>query len=83
MISAADFGLHKPYGEFVERIYRTADNRFDHVLFMTQTSNVFMVIVVDLSNDRIFGHHLLDLNIKYELDAPNNSFNTDAPRRAG
>ena len=49
---------------------------------MTQTCNVFMAVVVDLPNDRILGHHLLDLNIKYGLSAPNNSFNQDAPRRA-
>lgn len=82
-IPVADFGVHKRYEDIVDRVYRTSDSRFDHVLFMTHTQNVFMVVVVDLVGDRVFGHHLLDLNAKYGLHMPNNSFNPDAPGRAG
>jgi hypothetical protein len=82
-IPTGDFGSHQPHEDFVDRVYRTSDNRFDHVLFMTRTQNVFMVVVVDLPNGQILGHHLLDLNSKYGLDAQNNSFNPDAPGRAG
>ena len=31
----------------------------------TGTQNVHLVVVVDLVADRVYGHHLLDLNAKY------------------
>lgn len=49
----------------VEYVYRSSDNRFDHVIFMTDTKNVYLVVVVDLNADRVRGHHILDLNEKY------------------
>ncbi|MCO6048130.1 hypothetical protein NG895_29905 [Aeoliella sp. ICT_H6.2] len=55
------------HDQFIEKVYRDASNRYDHVLVMTRTKNVFLVIVVDLEAKAIFGHHLLDLNEKYGL----------------
>ena len=68
-ISDADFGSHQAYDDFMECVYRTEDDRFDHVLMMTRTENVYMAIVVDLLNDQIVGHHLLDLNAEYQVNA--------------
>ena len=51
----------------VRIVYRDAAGRFDHVMVMTKTKNVYLVIVVDLTGDGIHGHHLLDLNEKYGL----------------
>jgi hypothetical protein len=51
----------------VEHVYRNGCDTFDHVLVVTKTKNVFLTIVVDLVRDRIFGHHLLDLNQEYGL----------------
>ena len=58
---------HAVVPETVDRVYRRGDERFDHVLVTTTTENVFLVIVVDLREDGIFGHFLLDLNEEYGL----------------
>jgi hypothetical protein len=62
-----DLRGHDVYDHFVEYVYRDAAGRFDHVQVMTKTKNVYLVVVVDLRNDVIHGHHLLDLNEKYGI----------------
>jgi hypothetical protein len=62
-----DLRGHKIYDHFVKYVYRDATGRFDHVQVMTKTKNVYLAVVVDLQNDVIHGHHLLDLNEKYGL----------------
>src|SRR5687767_6230341 len=42
-------------------VYRTSDDRFDHVLYPCNRSNVYMVVVVALRQDDVYGHYLLDL----------------------
>ena len=54
----------------VMAVRRTGDRRYDHVLIPTETKNVFLVIVVDLSSKAVFGHHVLNLNDKYGLETP-------------
>jgi hypothetical protein len=49
----------------VHYVYRDAEGRFDQVLIGTGRSNSLLVVVVDLRNDAIFGHFLLDLNKAY------------------
>ena len=51
----------------VASIYRDGRYRYDHVLFETATENIFLVVVVDLGNATVLGHHLLDLNAEYGL----------------
>lgn len=53
--------------ELAEKIYRTNNNLFAHILLPTQNENIFIVFVVDLSEKKIKGHHKLDLNEKYSL----------------
>jgi hypothetical protein len=60
-VPLADLEGHAVYDRFVERVYRSGDGRFDHVLVMTQTKSVFLVVVVDLGKDDVYGHRLLDL----------------------
>jgi hypothetical protein len=67
LIPYSDLKGHKIYNHFVEYIYRSADNHFDHVLVMTKTKNVYLTIVVDLYKKIIYGHWLLDLNKEYGL----------------
>ena len=55
-----DLRGHEVYDRFVEYAYRDATGRFDHVQVMTKTKNVYLAVVVDLQNDVIHGHHLLD-----------------------
>lgn len=67
-IPARDLGGLSLLGvELVDRVYRTGDGRFDHVLFPCSSSNVYLVVVVDLVADAPFGHFLLDLNVEHGL----------------
>ena len=66
-VPSADLAGHSIYDHFVEVVYRSADDRFDHVLVMTRTKNVYLAVVVDQVHDSIHGHRLLDLNTEYGL----------------
>lgn len=66
-IPADDLAGYQIYDQFVEHVYRDATSRFDHVLVMTKTRNVYLGVIIDLVEKRIHGHHLLDLNQKYGL----------------
>ena len=68
-VPEADLRGHRIYDRFVEYVYRDATGRFDHVLVMTTSKSVYLAVVVDLADDRIYGHHLLDLNEKYGVAA--------------
>jgi hypothetical protein len=67
-VPAEDLRGHEVYDRFVEYVYRDATGRFDHVLVMTRTKNVYLTVVIDLRRDALYGHHLLDLNEKYRLN---------------
>lgn len=64
-VPAADLAGEKVRPEEVDGVYRSGDGRWDHVMVATGTQNVHLVVVVDLAADRVYGHHLLDLNAKY------------------
>jgi hypothetical protein len=66
-VPSSDLEGHSIYDRFVEVVYRSEDDRFDHVLVMTRTKNVYLAVVVDLAHDLIYGHRLLDLNREYGL----------------
>ena len=66
-IPPADLEGHSVYDRFVEYVYRTPDARFDHVLVITKTKDIYLAIVVDLEGNAIHGHHLLDLNRLYGI----------------
>lgn len=46
----------------VSLVYANADNSFQHVMISSENENVFMVIVLDILNTKVFGHFLLNLN---------------------
>jgi hypothetical protein len=69
-VPSKDLWGHKLIPEQVERVYRRGDGKLDHVLVVTTTRNVFLVVVVDLIADSIIGHLLLDLNEEYGLHDP-------------
>ena len=52
----------------VEYVYRNDSQTFDHVLLPIGTPNTFIVVVVDLAQECIYGHYSLDLNKEYGLD---------------
>ena len=66
-VPATDLEGYSIYDRFVDVVYRSDDDRFDHVLVMTKTKNVYLTVVVDLAHDSICGHRLLDLNREYGL----------------
>jgi len=66
-IPQEDLRGHQIWERYVEIVCRDANNHYEHVLVMTKTRNVYLVVVIDLIWDRIFGHYLLDLNEKYGL----------------
>ena len=51
--------------EVVSHVWRDAYDRYDHVLLPLTRTNVFLVIVVDLKNRCVYGHHVLDLGALY------------------
>jgi hypothetical protein len=66
-VPACELEGHSIYDHFFECVYRSGDDCFDHVLVLTRTKNVFLVVVVDLFHGSIYGHRLLDLNREYGL----------------
>lgn len=66
----AELWGHSIVPETVDRVYRRGDGLFDHVLVVTRTKSVFLVVIVEVPADRIFGHHLLDLNEEFGLKTP-------------
>ena len=54
--------------ELVENVYRNDLKTFDHILLPTENQNVFLTIVVDLKNKKVFGHKILDLNKEYGIE---------------
>jgi hypothetical protein len=62
---------HEVWDDFVESVYRTGDERFDHVLVCTKTPDVFLAVVVNRTERNIYGHHLLNLRQFYGLSASN------------
>lgn len=66
-VPADDLSGHELLDRLVERVYRSEDDRFDHVLVATKTQNVFLTVVVDLATNAVHGHHLLDLDALYGI----------------
>lgn len=66
-VPATDLEGHTVSEQFVECVYLTADARCHHVLVMTRTKNVFLVVLVDVPAASIAGHYVLDLNREYGL----------------
>ena len=69
-VPAQDLDAHTvAEGQLVDVVYRTATGSFDLVHVPTTRQNVYLVVVIDVANDRIHGHHLLDLNTEYDIGA--------------
>ena len=50
-------------------VYRSQDGRFDHVLYPCNRSNTYLVVVVALKPDHVYGHYILDLGKEYGLES--------------
>jgi len=51
----------------VAYVYLAPNELYEHVLIATEDKNVFFVIVIDVKQVKIYGHHLLDLVELYGL----------------
>ena len=69
-IPRAEIGLLGPVGRSVAHVYLSGDARFHHFLLPTYASNVYLVVIARATSSEILGHHVLDLNEKYSLEAP-------------
>ena len=47
--------------ELIEIIYRNEDETFDHILLPTDDEEIFIALVVDLTEEQILGHYRMDL----------------------
>ena len=66
-IPQTDFEEHARGSETVGGVWNNVSGGFQHILVNTEDKNVFMVIVLDLHQAAVYGHHLLDLNREYGL----------------
>jgi hypothetical protein len=60
-----DFEGHDCSAGAVDYVWR--EGRFEHVLVNSEDRNVFMVVILDCEEDRVFEHRLLNLNEEYDL----------------
>ena len=51
-------------------VRRSADDRFDHVLYKLDKTNSYAVVVVALEPDDVLGHYVLDLGELYDSSGP-------------
>jgi len=49
----------------VEKVYRSWDGSYDHVLLPTAEENYFVVLIIDIKENATKVHYLLDLIILY------------------
>lgn len=61
-------------------VYRSGDNRYDHVVLPTEARNRYLVVVLSRQRGAVHGHHLLDLNEKYGLARPDALMISDQAR---
>ena len=69
IIPVEDFEGHDCSAGDVGWVYRMS-NRYEHVGVASTTPNVFMTIVLDLTNKSVHGHRLMNFNSRYGLDTP-------------
>jgi hypothetical protein len=66
-IPPEDFGGHDFSEGDVPHVWTMPDTPYQHVLVQCEATNVFLVLVLDLHERAVAGHHLLDLNEVYGL----------------
>jgi hypothetical protein len=59
-IPAEDFAEYDCTAGNVGHVYRMAD-QYEHVLIQSQYEGIAMVIVLDLKQQEVYGHYLLDI----------------------
>jgi hypothetical protein len=52
----------------VEYVYRNESETFDHVVITGWATGAYVVIVVDLTNECIYGHYPVDVASEYQTE---------------
>ena len=52
----------------IEKVYRNGAKTFDQLLLPTLHTNIYIIIIVDLTASAIFGYYQLDLNLEYGIE---------------
>ena len=63
-----DFEGHDCSGGQVSNTWNDATGRYQHVWVNSEDKNTFMVLVLDLQEESVLGHRLLNLNREYRLN---------------
>ena len=71
-IPDSDFENHNCMRGSVDFVWENVTGTFQHVLVNSENENVFMVVVLDLSDHKVLGHRLLKLDHEYGLNAASN-----------
>ncbi|MFC6019700.1 hypothetical protein ACFP2T_26270 [Plantactinospora solaniradicis] len=66
-IDDSDLDGHDFSAGVVTHAWTMPISNHQHVLISCETPNVFLVLVLDLRHDTVYGHHLLDLRVLYGL----------------
>jgi hypothetical protein len=69
-VPASDYAGYNICWGYIPFVYTTSDGAFDHVYTSTRTENAFLIVLKDNRSGKIYGHHLLDLNIEYDMKNP-------------
>jgi hypothetical protein len=69
-IAEADYAGYSICWGYVPFVYRTSDGAYDHIYASTRTENAFLIVVKDNRSGKIYGHHILDLNVEYGMKSP-------------
>ena len=67
-IPADEFAGHDCSAGSVTYAWEDATGSCQHVLVNTEDKNVFMVLILDLRQRSVLGHHLLNLDHEYGLE---------------
>ena len=67
-IPFSDFEQHNCSARVVTYVWEHPTGCYQHVLVDSENKNVFMVVVLAISNQKVLGHRLLNLNQEYGLE---------------
>jgi len=61
------FEGHDCSAGLVDDAWTDSTGKYQHVLINSENKNIFMVLVIDLSANLVYGHRLLNLNQEYGI----------------
>lgn len=67
-VIAAEYATAETDDWDVQYVYMNQPGSHQHILIDTGMPNIYLVVVITVRERVIFGHYLLNLNHKYQLD---------------